>query len=174
MKKIVVSAFSLFLLGAVSAQAQTTTGGQSTTQDQTTTQGATQGTTQSGTQAGAASGTQAETSTSTGTATQTDATSTGAAAAASTAAPGTTATGTSATGTAATADAAAAGTTVALEELPAPVKATLASEKLKTWTPSSAQLVKDATTGKEYYSIELKQANQVGTVKIGKDGKPVK
>ncbi|PSR55563.1 hypothetical protein AHMF7605_19655 [Adhaeribacter arboris] len=170
MKKIVVSAFSLFLLGVVSVQAQTTTGGQSTTQDQTTAQGATQGTTPSGTQAGAASGTQAGTSTSTGTATQTDATNTGAAA--GTAAPGTAATGTSATGT--TATSAAAGTTVTLEELPAPVKATLASEKLKTWTPSSAQLVKDATTGKEYYSIELKQANQIGTVKIGKDGKPVK
>ncbi|MDQ4140117.1 MAG: hypothetical protein M3142_06295 [Bacteroidota bacterium] len=169
MKKIVVSAFSLFLLGAVSAQAQTTTGGQSTTQDQTTTQGATQGTSQSGTQAGTISGTQAGTSTSTGAATQTDATSTGAAA--GSAATGTAA-GTSATGATST-DAAAAGTTVALEELPDAVKATLASEKLKTWTPSAAQLMKDET-GKEYYSIQLKQANQIGTVKIGKDGKPVK
>ena len=170
MKKIVVSAFSLFLLGAVSAQAQTTTGGQSTTQDQTATQGATQGTTQSGTQAGTISGTQAGTSTSTGAATQTDATSTGAAA--GTAATGTSAAGTSATGATST-DAAAAGTTVALEELPDAVKATLASEKLKTWTPSAAQLMKDES-GKEYYSIQLKQANQIGTVKIGKDGKPVK
>ncbi len=165
MKKIVVSAFSLFLLGAVSAQAQTTTGGQSATQDQTTTQGATQGTTQTGTQAGTISGTQAGTSTSTGTATQTDATSTGAGA-------GNAATGTSATGATST-DAAAAGTTVAIEELPDAVKATLASEKLKTWTPSAAQLMKDEA-GKEYYSIQLKQANQIGTVKIGKDGKPVK
>jgi hypothetical protein len=33
--------------------------------------------------------------------------------------------------------------------------------------------VKDAA-GKEYYEIEVKQGEQVGTVKIGKDGKPVK
>jgi hypothetical protein len=166
MKKIVVSAFSLFLLGAVSANAQTTTGGQSGTATQTTTPSATSGATQSGTQTGTASGTQEGTAAST--------TTTPAGAATGAAATGA-ATGTSATGTAADAanTAAPAGTAVALEELPAPVKATLASEKLKTWTPSAAQLVTDVT-GKEYYSIELKQANQIGTVKLGKDGKPVK
>ncbi len=158
MKKIVVSAFSLFLLGAVSASAQTTTGGQSGTETQTSTPSATQGTAPVGTQAGTQSGTQ----TSTGTTTQTEATS-----------PGTTATGNAAAGTTTTSTDAAAGTTVALEELPEPVKATLASEKLKTWTPSAAQLMKDAD-GKEYFSIQLKQANQIGTVKLSKDGKPVK
>ncbi|RDC65623.1 hypothetical protein [Adhaeribacter pallidiroseus] len=170
MKKIVVSAFSLFLLGAVSANAQTTTGGQSGTATQTTTPSTTPGTTQSGTQTGTASGTQEGTAAGTTTTPGTSATGVGTGAATGTAATG--AAGTAA-GTAAT-PAAPAGTTVALEELPAPVKATLASEKLKTWTPSAAQLVTDATTGKEYYSIELKQANQIGTVKLGKDGKPVK
>ncbi len=173
MKKIVVSAFSLFLLGAVSANAQTTTGGQSGTATQTTTPSTTPGTTQSGTQTGTASGTQEGTAAGTTTTPATSATGTGTGAAATgTAATGADAAGTSATGTAADA-AAPAGTPVTLEELPAPVKATLASEKLKTWTPSGAQLMKDAS-GKEYYSIELKQANQVGTVKLGKDGKPVK
>ncbi len=179
MKKIVVSAFSLFLLGAVSANAQTTTGGQSGTATQTTTPSTTPGTTQSGTQTGTASGTQEGTAAGTTTTPATDATGAGTGAAATGAAgdvgtgaaAGTSAAGTTATDAAATA--APAGTPVTLEELPAPVKATLASEKLKTWTPSGAQLMKDAS-GKEYYSIELKQANQIGTVKLGKDGKPVK
>ncbi|QNF32637.1 hypothetical protein HUW51_07810 [Adhaeribacter swui] len=171
MKKIVVSAFSLFLLGAVSANAQTTTGGQSGTATQTTTPSATSGATQSTTPAGTQSGTQDGTAASTATTPAADATGAAATGAATSTAAGT------ATGAGTAADAAStaapAGTAVALEELPAAVKATLASEKLKTWTPSGAQLVTDAS-GKEYYSIELKQANQIGTVKLSKEGKPVK
>ena len=119
MKKIVVSAFSLFVLGVVSANAQTTTPTQTpATQTQTpATQTESQGT---------APATQEEEK-----------------------------------------------TTITVEELPAAVKTILAGPTLKPWTPTEAYLVK-GVDGKEYYAINLKKDEQTGSVKLDKDGKPVK
>ncbi|HEY1025928.1 MAG TPA: hypothetical protein VGE26_12230 [Sphingobacteriaceae bacterium] len=64
-------------------------------------------------------------------------------------------------------------TPVKLEELPEPVKAALQSEPLKEWTPTAAFLVKEAD-GREYYQINIKKEEEEGSVKIDKDGKPVK
>ncbi|WP_146897535.1 hypothetical protein [Adhaeribacter aerolatus] len=64
-------------------------------------------------------------------------------------------------------------TAVTVEELPAGVKTTLASATLKPWTATEAFLVKGAD-GKEYYAINLKKDNETGSVKLDKEGKPVK
>jgi hypothetical protein len=64
-------------------------------------------------------------------------------------------------------------TAVTIEELPAGVKTTLASPTLKPWTATEAYLVKGAD-GKEYYAINLKKDNETGSVKLDKEGKPVK
>ena len=64
-------------------------------------------------------------------------------------------------------------TAVTMEELPAGVKTTLASATLKPWTATEAFLVKGAD-GKEYYAINLKKDNETGSVKLDKEGKPVK
>lgn len=64
-------------------------------------------------------------------------------------------------------------TAVTVEELPAAVKTTLASPTLKVWTATEAYLVK-GTDGKEYYAINLKKDTQTGSVKLDKEGKPVK
>jgi hypothetical protein len=64
-------------------------------------------------------------------------------------------------------------TAVKLEDLPDAVKATLASPSLKAWTPTEAFLVKSAD-GKEYYAINIKKDDEVGSVQIDKEGKPVK
>ena len=64
-------------------------------------------------------------------------------------------------------------TAVTIEELPAGVKTTLASPTLKTWTATEAYLVKGAD-GKEYYAINLKKDTETGSVKLDKEGKPVK
>lgn len=60
-------------------------------------------------------------------------------------------------------------TTVKVEDLPAPVKATLQSDVLKVWTPSTASLVKSPTT--EYYQVNVKKDNEERFIRIGKDGK---
>lgn len=64
-------------------------------------------------------------------------------------------------------------TAVTVAELPAAVKTTLASPTLNVWTAYEAYLVKDAG-GKEYYAINLKKDTQTGSVKLDKEGKPVK
>ena len=121
MKKIVVSAFSLFVLGVVSVNAQTAT--------QTQTPGA---------PAAGQSTTQSTTTTTTAPATQEE-----------------------------------EKTAVTVEELPAAVKTTLAGTTLKPWTPTEAYLIK-GVDGKEYYAINLKKDEQTGSVKLDKEGKPVK
>jgi hypothetical protein len=63
-------------------------------------------------------------------------------------------------------------TAVKLEELPEPVKTTLASPSLKDWTPTEAFLVKTGD-GKEYYAINIKKEDEAGSVKLDKEGKPV-
>ncbi|MEO5911905.1 MAG: hypothetical protein ABIP95_13525 [Pelobium sp.] len=63
-------------------------------------------------------------------------------------------------------------TPVKLEELPDAVKATLASPAYKDWTPTDAFWVKK--DGKEYYAINVKKQEEVGSVSINKDGTPVK
>ncbi|MES2279348.1 MAG: hypothetical protein V4592_25165 [Bacteroidota bacterium] len=62
-------------------------------------------------------------------------------------------------------------TPVKLEDLPAPVKATLQGDVLKVWTPTAATLVKSGTT--EYYQINIKKEADEKFVKIDKDGKIV-
>jgi hypothetical protein len=62
-------------------------------------------------------------------------------------------------------------TTVKVEELPDAVKATLQSDVLKVWTPSSAALVKSPTA--EYYQVNVKKDNDERFIRIGKDGKIV-
>jgi len=64
-------------------------------------------------------------------------------------------------------------TAVTVEELPEAVKTTLASATLKPWTPYEAYLIKE-TDGDEYYAINLKKDEQTGSVKLDKEGKPVK
>ncbi len=63
-------------------------------------------------------------------------------------------------------------TPVKLEELPDSVKATLASDAYKDWTPTAAFWVKEEG-GVEYYQINVKKEEEVGSVKIKKDGTPV-
>lgn len=117
MKKVVIAAFTLVTLGAVSANAQTTTPASQTAPASQTTPPA-----------------QTE---STATTTSDDK------------------------------------TAVKLEELPAGVKATLASPSLKAWTATEAFLVKNAE-GKEYYAINVKKDNESGSIQLDKDGKPLK
>lgn len=62
-------------------------------------------------------------------------------------------------------------TPVKLEELPEPVKATLASEAYKAYTATEAWSVKDGA--KEYFLINLTKGEEKGSVKLDKDGKPV-
>ena len=62
-------------------------------------------------------------------------------------------------------------TTVKVEELPDAVKATLQSDVLKVWTPSTASLVKSPTA--EYYQVNVKKDNEEKFIRIGKDGKIV-
>lgn len=61
---------------------------------------------------------------------------------------------------------------VKLEELPAPVTATLKSDAYKAWTPTAAHLVKTAQ-GAEYYQIDVKKDDQSAYLKIDKDGKVI-
>lgn len=62
-------------------------------------------------------------------------------------------------------------TPVKLEELPEPVKATLASDSYKDWTPTEAFWVQEEG-GKEYYKVNVKKEEEAGSVKINKDGTP--
>lgn len=62
-------------------------------------------------------------------------------------------------------------TPVKLEELPEPVKATLASEVYKDWTPTTAFWVKEES-GKEYYQINVTKGEEKGSVKINANGTP--
>jgi hypothetical protein len=64
-------------------------------------------------------------------------------------------------------------TPVKVDELPEPVKATLASASLKDWTATEAFLVK-GTEGKEYYAINVKKGEETGSIQLDKEGKPVK
>ena len=64
-------------------------------------------------------------------------------------------------------------TLVTVEELPQGVKKTLSGATLKPWTPTEAYLVK-TPDGKEYYAINLKKDEETGSVKLDKEGKPVK
>lgn len=64
-------------------------------------------------------------------------------------------------------------TTVNVEELPASIKKTLSGTNLKEWTPTEAYLIKEAD-GKEYYAINVKKGEETGSVKLDKEGKPVK
>ncbi len=60
---------------------------------------------------------------------------------------------------------------VKLEELPAPVKATLSAEAYKDWTPASAKLVKAKDS--EYYAITVKKGQEQGVLKIDAAGKVI-
>lgn len=62
-------------------------------------------------------------------------------------------------------------TTVKVEELPDAVKATLQSDVLKVWTPTTASLVKSPTA--EWYQVNVKKDNEERFIRIGKDGKMV-
>jgi hypothetical protein len=126
MKKVVIAAFTLVTLGAVSANAQTTTPASQTQTEQTAPASQTTPPAQAGSQAG-----------STATTTSDDKTS------------------------------------VALDQLPDQVKATLASPSLKAWTATEAFLVKGAD-GKEYFAINVKKDNETGSIQLDKEGKPVK
>lgn len=61
-------------------------------------------------------------------------------------------------------------TPVELKDLPDPVKATLASEPVKAWTPVDAFLVTNADKT-SYYLINVKKEQETGALKIDKDGK---
>ncbi|MBC7655524.1 MAG: hypothetical protein H7098_13750 [Oligoflexus sp.] len=62
-------------------------------------------------------------------------------------------------------------TPVKLEELPEPVKATLASDVYKAWTPTEAFLIVEEG-GKSYYQVNVKKEEEKGSVKINADGTP--
>jgi hypothetical protein len=62
-------------------------------------------------------------------------------------------------------------TPIKLEELPDAVKTVLSSEPYKLWTPTAAFSVKDGK--KEYYQIDVKKEQEVGSLKLDKEGKPV-
>lgn len=63
-------------------------------------------------------------------------------------------------------------TPVIPDQLPEPVKQTLAGNDYKGWTPSSAFLVAKGT--KEHYEIKLvKEGSDPNTIKLDKDGKKV-
>ena len=61
-------------------------------------------------------------------------------------------------------------TPVKLEELPDAVKATLQSDQVKEWTPSTAFLVKNSK-GEEYYQIDVAKGEEKTFLRIAKDGK---
>ncbi|TDQ10139.1 hypothetical protein [Pedobacter metabolipauper] len=60
-------------------------------------------------------------------------------------------------------------TPVELKDLPDPVKATLASEKYKVWTPTAAFLVTKADKT-QYYHVDVKKEEELSSLKITKDG----
>jgi hypothetical protein len=62
-------------------------------------------------------------------------------------------------------------TPVALADLPDPVKATLASDTYKAWTPVDAFWIKDATG--EFYQVNVKQEEKLASIKINKEGTPI-
>ena len=62
-------------------------------------------------------------------------------------------------------------TTVKVEDLPAPVKATLQTDVLKVWTPTTASLVKSPTA--EWYQVNVKKDNEEKFIRIDKNGKIV-
>lgn len=64
-------------------------------------------------------------------------------------------------------------TPVDLKDLPEPVKATLQTEPVKQWTPTAAFLVTNADKT-QYYQIDIKKENETASVRLDKDGKPVK
>ncbi|MFA6944606.1 MAG: hypothetical protein WC220_01780 [Pedobacter sp.] len=64
-------------------------------------------------------------------------------------------------------------TPVELKDLPDPVKATLASDAYKEWTPIAAFHVKDSTKGTEYYHIDIKKADKTRFIRLDKEGKPI-
>ena len=59
---------------------------------------------------------------------------------------------------------------VKLEDLPDSVKATLQSDQVKEWTPSTAFLVKNSK-GEEYYQIDVAKGEEKTFLRIAKDGK---
>ncbi|MHA4894934.1 hypothetical protein ACXZ1K_09290 [Pedobacter sp. PWIIR3] len=61
-------------------------------------------------------------------------------------------------------------TPVELKDLPDSVKATLASEPVKVWTPTAAFLITNADKT-SYYLINVKKEQETGSLKIDKDGK---
>ena len=62
---------------------------------------------------------------------------------------------------------------VELKDLPEPVKATLQTEPVKAWTPTAAFLV-TAADKSTYYQIDIKKGEETASVRLDKDGKPVK
>lgn len=60
---------------------------------------------------------------------------------------------------------------VKIEELPAPVKTTLAAEAYKDWTPVSAKWTK--TDAGEVYHVTVKKGEEQGVLKIDATGKVV-
>lgn len=58
---------------------------------------------------------------------------------------------------------------VKLEELPAPVTATLKADAYKEWTPTTAFLVTNADKT-EYYQVDVKKGTEVAFIKINKEG----
>ena len=61
-------------------------------------------------------------------------------------------------------------TPVEIKDLPDSVKATLASEPIKAWTPTAAFLITNADKT-SYYQVDVKKEEEVRSLKIGKDGK---
>jgi len=62
-------------------------------------------------------------------------------------------------------------TPIKLEELPEAIKTTLKTEPYSAWTPTAAFSVKEGT--KEWFQVDVKKEEQVGSLKFDKDGKPV-
>ncbi|RZL50535.1 MAG: hypothetical protein EOP00_03905 [Pedobacter sp.] len=62
-------------------------------------------------------------------------------------------------------------TPIKLEELPKPIADILKTDPYATWTPTAAFSVKDGA--KEYFQVDVKKEEQVGSLKFDKDGKPV-
>ncbi len=61
-------------------------------------------------------------------------------------------------------------TVVELKDLPDSVKATLATKKVKVWTPTAAFLITNPDNT-SYYLINVKKEEETGSLKINKDGK---
>ena len=64
-------------------------------------------------------------------------------------------------------------TPVELKDLPEAVKATLQTEPVKQWTPTAAFLVTNADKS-QYYQIDIKKADETASIKLDKEGKPVR